>query len=289
MSHADRVIYPDDGITKLDVAHHYAAVAPAMVPHLRGRPLALECYPQGIAEDGYFLKDVPEHYPGWIRTVTVPKREGGTLRQAVAGNAATMVYLAGQNMITPHIWTARADRLERPDRLIFDLDPPDGADVAGVRAAAWMLGDVLRAGGLEPFAMTTGSRGLHVVVPIRRSTPTDEVRAFARDLAEEVAAAAPDALTTAQRRAARGRRIYLDVARNGYGQHAVAPYALRPLPGAPVATPLRWEELDDEALHAQRWTIRNIGERLEAAGDPWEDIARRARSLGPARRAIAAH
>lgn len=288
VSHADRVLFPADGITKLDLARHYADVAPAMIPHVRDRPLALQSYPQGIDGDGFFIKDAPDHYPAWITTVAVPKREGGTLRQVVANDAATMVYLAGQNAITPHIWTSRADRLDRPDRVIFDLDPSSADDFARVRAAALALGDVLRAGGLTPFAMTTGSRGLHVVVPIRRTTHVDDVRAFARDVADEVAAASPDALTTAVRKAARGGRIYIDVARNGHGQHAVAPYAVRALPGAPVATPLRWDELDDDALTARRWDIGSIGARLAAVGDPWARIAHRARALGPVRRALAA-
>ncbi len=288
VSHPDRVLFPDDGITKLDVARHYAEVAPVMVPHIRGRPLALQSFPQGIDEDGFFLKDAPDHYPDWLTTVRVPKRGGGTLCQVVANDAAAMVYLAGQNVITPHVWTSRADRLERPDRVVFDLDPSSADDFERVRAAAWALGDVLRAGGLVPFAMTTGSRGLHVVAPIRRTTDVDDVRAFARDIADDVADASPEMLTTAFRKDKRGDRIYVDVARNGYGQHAVAPYAIRALPGAPVATPVRWDELDDDALHARRWDIGSIGARLADVGDPWEEIAHRAKALGPARRALAA-
>jgi bifunctional non-homologous end joining protein LigD len=195
---------------------------------------------------------------------------------------ATIVYLAGQNAITPHIWTARADRLEYPDRLIIDLDPSDQT-FAEVRAVAREAGDLLREIGLEPFAMTTGSRGLHVVTPLRRTADYEAVNAFAREVAAALVERDPDTLTAEFRREKRGDRLFLDIARNAYGQHAVAPYAVRALPAAPVAMPLRWEELSDDRLQAQRWTVANAAERLADEGDAWEDIRRSARSIGPAR------
>lgn len=162
ISHSDRVLFPADGLTKLELARYYAGVAAVMVPHLRGRPLALQSFPGGVEGDGFFVKDAPRHFPDWITTVDVPKREGGTIHQVVAGDAATLAYLAGQNTITLHVWTSRADRLERPDRLVFDLDP-SSRRFAEVRAAARSLGGLLSDLGLAPFTMTTGSRGLHVV------------------------------------------------------------------------------------------------------------------------------
>ncbi len=285
ISHADRVIFPDDGLTKLDIARHYADVAPVMGPHVRGRPLALQSFPQGISGDGYFVKNAPRHFPGWIVTAEVPKREGGTVNHVLADAAGTLVYLAGQNVITPHVWTSRADRLERPDRLVFDLDPATRR-FDEVRAAARRLGELLRGIGLAPFVMTTGSRGLHVVVPLRRTADFGPVHAFARDVAAALVALDPDRLTTEFRRENRGERIFVDVNRTAYGQHAVAPYAVRPLPTAPVATPLRWEELDDEALDPRGWTVRTIGRRLAAGGDPWSDIAAHAHDIRPAARAL---
>ena len=285
ISHAERVLFPEAGVTKLDLARHYAAVGDVMVPHVRDRPLALQTFPRGVAAPGYYLKNAPGHFPGWVRRAEVPKREGGTIRQVLANDSATLVYLAGQNAITAHVWTSRADRLEYPDRLIFDLDP-NRERFAEVRAVARELGRLLRDLRLEPFAMISGSRGIHVVAPLRRTADYPAVHAFACDVAAALAAHDPDRLTVEFHRRSRGDRIYIDVGRNAYGQHAVAPYAVRSLPTAPVATPLDWDELDDARLHAQRWTVRTIEPSLRERGDPWREITRHARSLGPARRAL---
>ncbi len=287
ISHPDRVLFPDAGLTKRDVARYYARVAPVMVTHTRDRPLAMHSFPGGIERDGFFVKDRPRHFPGWIPTARVPRREGGTITQVLANNAATLVYLAGQNVITPHIWTSRADRLEQPDRVVFDLDPPPERRFCEVRAAARLLGGLLRDLGMEPFAMTTGSRGLHVDVAVRRGNGYDAVAAFARAVADRLIAENPSALTGEFRRQRRGDRIYVDVGANGYGQHAVAPYAIRPRPGAPAATPLHWPELDDRRLTADRWTLQSLPDRIEDAGDPWRTIASSASSLRRAERRLA--
>jgi bifunctional non-homologous end joining protein LigD len=284
ITNSERLVFPEAAVTKLDLARHYAAVAPAMLPHLRGRPLALQSFPRGVAGEGFFLKNAPRHFPGWIATVAVPKREGGTIRHVIANEGATLAYLAGQNVVTLHAWMSRADMLERPDRLVFDLDPPSARQFAEVRATARELGHVLRDIGLEPFAMTTGSRGLHVVTPLRRERDFEAVRSFAQKVARLLAARDPFVLTVEHRLARRAGRIFVDVGRNAYGQHAVAPYSVRPLRGAPVATPLRWEELGDRRLDPQRWSIGNILERLAQAGDPWSAVSRHARSLGPSSR-----
>jgi bifunctional non-homologous end joining protein LigD len=286
ISHARRVLFPETGLTKLDLARYYAEVAEAMVPHVRDRPLALHSFPEGIDGAGYFQKDRPHHFPDWVPTARVPRRAGGTVTQVLGNDAATLAYLAGQNAITPHIWTARADRLEQPDRIVFDLDPSPTQDFAEVRAAARALGELLRDLGLEPFAMTTGSRGLHVDVALRRGAVYEDVHAFARAVAERLADRHPAALTVEVRRDRRGERIFLDTGRNAYAQHAVAPYAIRARSGAPVATPLVWDELSDERLDPRGWTLVTIGDRLAETGDPWARITRGARELGPARRAL---
>jgi bifunctional non-homologous end joining protein LigD len=276
ITHPDKLLFPDDGIAKADLAGYYATVAPAMAPHIRDRPINLWRWNAGIAGPRIVQQEIPKGAPDWVRRVTVPKRGGGKVCHAVGGDPATLVWLANQNCITPHVWTSRADRPGRPDRLVFDLDPPDLDAFQHVRDAALALGDLLRELGLEPFAMTTGSKGVHVVAPLRRIAEADVVRATAGEIGEELAARAPDTLTTAWRKAGRGGRVLVDTARNTYAQTVVAPYAVRALPGAPVATPLAWEELEDPELHPRRWTLRTLPERLEATGDPWADIGRHA-------------
>jgi bifunctional non-homologous end joining protein LigD len=223
------------------------------------------------------MKNAPDHFPDWIRRVTVKKR-GGSLTHVLANDAATLVYLAGQNCVTPHVWTSRADRPRQPDRIVFDLDPP-GENFADVRAAARRLGELLGELGLERFTMTTGSRGLHVVTPIRRGRDYEEVFAFARGLAQRLADDDPRRLTTEFLKEKRAGRIYVDVRRNAYAQHAVAPYAVRPRANAPVATPLHWDELADRRLRSDRWTIRTIGRRLDSDGDPWAGFRAAARAV----------
>ena len=276
LTHPARVLFPHVGLTKLDLARHYERVAPLMLPHVRDRPIALQAFPDGIEQDGYFLKAVPSYFPDWIARATVPKR-GGTITHVLAGNAATLVYLAGQNVVTLHAWLSRADEPYQPDRLTLDFDP-SGGSFAEVRAAAASAGQRLRARGLVPYAMTTGSRGVHVICPLRRGASFPDVHRFARALAEEMVAENPEHLTLEWHKADRGRRIYVDVNRVAYAQHAVAPYAVRARPHAPVAVPLHWEELSDPALKPDRWTVTNLGPRLED-GDPWQGMSRHARAL----------
>jgi bifunctional non-homologous end joining protein LigD len=278
ITHPDKVMFKRPAITKLELARYYEQVAAAMLPHVRGRPLGLESFPRGTGERGFFLKSVPSHFPGWIETVEVPKR-GGSLTQVLAENVGTMVYLAGQNVVTPHVWLSRADRPREPDRLIVDLDPSPGIGFAAVRAAAREAGARLRDAGLVPHAMITGSRGIHVVCLLRRGPSFGEVHGYARALAEAMVADDPKRLTLEWHRAERGARIYLDVNRINYAQHVVAPYGVRARSGAPVAMPIEWGELDDRALKPNRYTVRNAVARLQAEGDAWKGIGRDARKL----------
>ncbi|WP_435131675.1 non-homologous end-joining DNA ligase [Actinacidiphila sp. bgisy144] len=281
---ADKPLFPDDGLTKADLARYYHAVAPRLLPHVRGRPLMLERHPDGIGSGSFMQKDVPQYFPDWVHRTTVPK-EGGTVTHAVCDDTATLLYLAGQATITPHRWLSRADRPYCPDRLVFDLDPPED-DFVPVREAARLLRGLLDELRLPCAVMTTGSRGLHVLVPLDRRAHADDVLAFARDTADVLADRHPGELTTQPRKQARRGRLYLDVQRNGYAQTAVAPYAVRALAGAPLAMPLTWSEVDDPATTARRWTLDGIDERL-AQPDPWKDPAlTRGRSLAAARRRL---
>jgi len=278
ITHPEKALFTRPRITKLELAHHYGQVAEAMLPHLRGRPLALQAFPGGIEGQGFFMKSIPRHFPSWIATAEVPKR-GGSLQQVIADDAATLVYLAGQNVITPHVWLSRVDQPRRPDRLILDFDPAPEIGFAEVRAAAREAGERLREAGLLPYAMVTGSRGVHVVCPLRRGPTFGAVHSFARSLAEGMVAADPGRLTLEWHRSERGRRIYVDVNRINYAQHVVAPYGVRPRPRGPVAMPIEWEELSDPRLAPDRWTVANSADRLRDQGDAWKGIGRRSRKL----------
>ena len=282
VTHPQRLMFPDDGITKGDVVDYYCRIAPVMVPHLRNRPLMLERYRAGVDKGGFYQKEAAEHFPAMIRRVDVPK-EGGVVHHPVIDDEDGLVYLANQGCLTFHCWLPQADRLRQPDRLIVDLDPPATAGAfSTVRATALRLRKVFDQLGLEAFVQTTGSRGLHVVAPIVPGPDNDEVLAFAHTLAEQLAASDPGRLTTEFRKAKRGARLYLDVARNGYAQTVVAPYTVRARPGAPVATPLDWDEVRATRLTPNRWTIHNIFRRLGAKADPWRGINQHARPLSDA-------
>jgi bifunctional non-homologous end joining protein LigD len=278
VSHPDKALFTRPRIAKLDLARYYEQVAAAMLPHLRDRPLALQVFPNGIDRKGFYMKSVPRHFPPWIVTVKVSKK-GGSLTQILAQDAATLVYLAAQNVVTPHVWLSRADAPRRPDRLIMDLDPAPGVGFAAVRAAARETGVRLRDAGLVPYAMLTGSPGVHVVCPLRRGPSFTEVHAYARTLAEGMVADAPGRLTLDWRKADRGARIYMDVNRINYAQHAVAPYGVRARPRGPVAMPIEWEELSDARCKPDRWTVANAVDRVRSDGDAWSGMSRRARTL----------
>ncbi|KNB54023.1 non-homologous end-joining DNA ligase [Streptomyces caatingaensis] len=287
LTNPDKLLFPEDGISKAELVGYYRAVARVLLPHLRDRPLIMERHPDGYGGKSFVHKDVPDYFPGWIHRRVVPK-EGGTVTMAVCDDTATLAYLANQACITPHPWLSRVDHLDCPDRLVFDLDPPDedGDGFGTVRWAARRLGDLLTEVGLRPAVMTTGSRGLHLLVLLDRRTDFGTARAFARDAAELLAGRHPDRLTTAARKDRRRGRLYLDVQRNAYAQSSVAPYAVRARPHAPVATPVDWDELDDPALGPRSWTLRTLPDRLARRGDPWKGLGRCRRSLAGARRRL---
>jgi bifunctional non-homologous end joining protein LigD len=281
VSNADKLLFPESGVSKIRLIEYYQQVAEAMLPHLRDRPVMMHRFPDGIQQEGFYQKQIGDYFPEWIDRIEVPK-QGGTTTHVVCNNTATLVYLANQACITPHAWLSRTDHLHHPDRLIFDLDPPDG-EFEPVRFAAYKLKDLLDELGMPGFVATTGSRGLHVVTPLDRSAEFDEVRSLARDLAGLLASREPQRLTVEVRKDKRGGRLYLDVGRNAYAQTAVAPYAVRALPRAPVATPLDWDELRDSKLHAQSYTIESLPRRLAQKPDPWSGLQRHAVSLTKAR------
>lgn len=283
ISKPDKVLIPggpDGGVSKLALATYYAGVADRMLPFLAGRPVNMQRFPDGIEGPSFYEKKVPSHFPDWVRTVEVDTADGPQ-RQVVVGDRRTLVYLAQQACLTPHTWLSTADHLDRPDQLVFDLDPSDDS-LPKVRRATRMVGELLDELGLTAYLKTTGSRGYHVVVPLRPEEGFDEVRGFARQVAERLVERAPDLLTLEARKAKRGDRVLVDIMRNGYGQTAVPPYAVRARPGAPVAAPLAWDELSRVA--PDQVTVASVQRRL--AEDPWHGWRRHASGLRRARKRL---
>jgi bifunctional non-homologous end joining protein LigD len=284
LSSQDKVLFPDCGISKGDLVDYYRRIALVALPHWRDRPTSLQRFPDGIDQDGFFQKDAPDYFPDWIAREEL-KKEGGSVEHVLVNDAATAVYLANQGCITLHLGLSRVDRIDRPDRLILDLDPA-GDDFTRVQDAARLTRELLDELELPSFVQTTGSRGLHVVVPLDRSAGFDAVRDFAHRLAARLAERHPDRLTAEQRKAARRGRVFIDYLRNAYGQTAVAPYAVRAKPGAPVATPLDWDEALAKDQSPTAYTIQNIFQRLGQKADPWRHIDDAATSLAAAARQL---
>jgi bifunctional non-homologous end joining protein LigD len=284
LSSAGKVFFPESGITKGDLIGYYRGMASRILPYLAGRPLVMARYPDGIGGERIVQKNVPRYFPGWVTRTRVRKQDG-TLQQVICDKPATLVYLANQACVELHAFLARTGALDRPDQLVFDLDPPDDAHFGLVRHLALRLRELLEDDlGLTAFVKTTGGRGLHVHVPLSARDDFDTARSFARRASEVVAAREPGELTTEQRKDSRGALVYADVMRNAYAQTAVAPYSVRARPGAPVATPLAWEELEDSGLTPHRFTLRTVGERLERLGrsDPWAGMSRHRHGLSRA-------
>ncbi len=267
ITHDDKVLFPDSGITKGELVDYYARVAPHAVKHWKGHPVSMQRYPDGIVGKSFFQKDAPDYFPDWIERCALEK-EGGTVSHAVANEAATLAYLAGQACITGHLGLARCDKPRHPDRMILDLDPSDD-DFAKVRQAAQWTKVLLDELGLTSLLMATGSRGLHVIVPLDRSADFDEVKTFTRAAAHALAAHHPRELTVEMRKNKRGDRVFIDYLRNDYAQTAVGPFSVRARPGAPVATPLAWSEVSSSRLRPDAYTIKTLFRRLAQCGDPW--------------------
>jgi bifunctional non-homologous end joining protein LigD len=281
----DKVLYPDDGLRKQDLAGYYRDVAEYMLPHLDGRALTLHRYPDGLAGEGFVQQQAEEHFPDWLERSELPRRGGGRVEHVLCSSAAGLVFLADQAVLEVHAWLSRADKPERPDRLVWDLDPA-GDDFDEVRRAARDLRALLDELGLAARVMLTGSRGAHVVVPLRRRWDFDAARDVADRASRELARRHPDRYTLEQRKDRRKGRLFLDTLRNNYGQTAVAPYSTRARPGAPVATPLDWDELGRSRMGPRRYTVRNIFRRLSRTGDPWRDVDEAPQSLSDARQAL---
>lgn len=270
ITHPEKVLFPEDGITKGELAAYYDAVAPVLLPHTAGRPVTLERYPAGIGKPGFWQKDVSRGFPDWLERVSVPKKDG-TVHHALVRDARSLQWLANQNTITPHVWPSRAPDLYQPDVCLFDLDP--SADEPEVlRAAALRVRDLLGELGLPSWVKTTGSKGFHIAVPLDGQAGFGDVARFAHAVGSLLVKEDPQHLTQEFHKADRGGRILVDTGRNEYSATFAAAYAVRARPGAPVSAPCTWEEVERGDVGPRTFTLRTMAGRVAAVGDPWADL-----------------
>lgn len=280
-THVERVMFPGEDITKGDMLAYYADIAPLMVPELRGRPLSVVRFTKGIEQKGFFQKHYQKHFPAWLAKVTAGSKT--IVDYPIVDTPAGLVYLANQGSVEFHVWTSRVDDLAKPDVMVFDLDPPDG-EVALVRRAARRVREACEALELPAFVKTTGSKGLHVVVPLDGAADHAEVGALSTRIAERLCRDAPDELTLEFYKKDRKGRLFVDMMRNAPGATFVAPYSLRGKPGAPVSAPIAWDDLDTITPDGVR--IRDVRARLDRAGDPWHGRRARLGSVAAASRQL---
>jgi len=277
ITNKDKILFPKDKITKGDLIAYYVKVSARMLPLIKDRPISMKRYPDGIKKEGFVQKKVSDYFPNWIKTKAVGRKEQASIKMLVCNNKDTLLYLANQACITPHIWQSKIEDLKKPTRMVFDLDP-SGKNFAQVMEAAKDLRDILEHDfKLKAFVMTTGSKGLHVVVPIKKGPSFEEVRTFASEVGQILVEELPGKYTLNPRKSSRCGKLFIDYLRNGYAQTSVAPYGVRALNSAPVATPLSWRELTSP-LSPQSYTLKNIGRSL-AKTDPWAGFERAARKL----------
>jgi bifunctional non-homologous end joining protein LigD len=277
ITHPEKVLFPDDGITKGDLAAYYEMVAPVMLPHIKSRPVTMERYPAGIGKKGFWQKDVSKGFPAWLERVEVPKKDG-VVHHPLVTDARSLLWIANQNTITPHVWVSRAPDLYHPDVGVFDLDPSrDDPEV--LRAAAVALRELLDELGMPSWIKTSGSKGFHIVLSLDGKTPMSEAAAFAHGVARLLVARYPKELTLEFHKRDRGGKILVDTGRNDYSATFAAAYAVRARAGAPVSAPCTWEEVIRGDVAPATFTLRNMKARVEQVGDVWSDLRRKKRSL----------
>ncbi len=278
ISHPNRVLYPEQGVTKGALARYYAGIAEHILPHLRGRPAVLVRCPDGLGQECFYQKHPGSWAPAALRRVRI-REKWKTGEYLVVDDVTGLVGLVQMGVLEVHTWNARADRIEKPDRLVFDLDPGPDVPWSAVLTAARLVRAKLEEQGLRSFVKTTGGKGLHVVTPIERASGWPACAAFARRVAESLVAEAPMAFTATMAKREREGRIFIDYLRNQRGATSVAAFSTRARPGAPVSTPLAWEELDSVSA-GDHFTIEVVERRLaDLARDPWADYDKLRQSL----------
>jgi bifunctional non-homologous end joining protein LigD len=277
ITHPDKLMFPDEGITKGDLVEYYDLVAAVMLPHIERRPITMERFNRGTGEKGFFQKNVSRGFPDWLERVEVPKK-GGTVNHPIVTDARSIRWLANQNCVTMHVWPSRAPRLERPDVCVFDLDPSDD-DTTPLRRAALALRDLLAEIGLTSWVKTTGSKGYHIVVPLDDRVKGRDAAWLSHTAGTVLVRRDPDHLTQEFSKADRGGRIYVDTGRNGYSATFAAAYTVRARPGAPISAPCTWAEVERGTATPRAFTLRDMPERIASVGDVWEDLLSGGQSL----------
>jgi bifunctional non-homologous end joining protein LigD len=277
ITHPDKVLFPDDGITKGELAAYYEAIAPLMLPHMRARPVTMERYPAGIGEKGFFHKSVTKGFPEWLERVETPKKNG-TVHYPLIGDTRSLRWMANQNTITPHVWTSRAPQLYQPDVCVFDLDPAED-DPLVLRTVSLALRDFLLELGLRSWIKTSGSKGFHIIVPLDGVAGYDDVARFAHHAGAMMVMRDPDHLTQEFAKVDRGGRILVDTGRNGYSATFAAAYAVRAKTGAPVSAPCTWDEIERGTVGPRSFTLKSMARRVEECGDVWADVPEVKQSL----------
>jgi bifunctional non-homologous end joining protein LigD len=290
VSSLEKVLFPDDGITKGNLLDYYQAIAPLMIAHIKDRPLTLRRWPSGVGKPGFFQKEVPEYYPDYILRADVVHSDGEVIPNAVVNSPEALVYLVNQNVIEFHHWCSRRDKVRMPDKFMFDLDPHGDATFEMVRAGSFIVRDALEAIGIPSFPMLTGGRGIHVVVPLKRLYDYEDVADWTSEFARQLSESHPKLFTSEFYKEERGDRIFVDWLRNQYAQTAVAPYSVRARAGAPVAVPVTWEEVQSGVQRPKRkkpaaiapnlWNVFDYAELL-ARPEAWPEFSKRAVRLKP--------
>ncbi|GAA4337782.1 hypothetical protein GCM10023144_33990 [Pigmentiphaga soli] len=283
LTHAERVIDPHSGITKGRLFECYAALAPLMLPHLRRRPVALLRAPDGIAGQMFFQKHAdPVRFPGLRQ---LPDLDPGHQPLLQIDDARALLGAVQMNAVEFHTWNGISTAFARPDRMVFDLDPGEGVQWPQIVEAAHRLRDFLAELGLPPFLKTSGGKGLHIVVPLRRENDWDEVKDFSHAVVQHLAQEQPDRFAAKSGPRNRVGKIFIDYLRNGFGATTVAAWSVRARPGLPISVPLAWEELDALAGSGQ-WHVGNIETRADTGNAPWDNYDLSKASLGRATRAL---
>ena len=278
ITHPEKILFPDDGITKGELAAYYRSVAPVMLPHLRRRPITMERYHRGIGAPGFFQKDVSKGFPEWLKRVEVPKKDG-TVHHPIANDVRSLLWLANQNSITIHVWPSRTPNLYHPDICVFDLDPSHDEEFDLLRAAALNVRDLLAELGLPSWIKTSGSKGFHIAVPLDGKSDFGTVARFAHHVGKILVERDPQHLTQEFSKVDRGGRILVDTGRNGYSATFAATYTVRAKPGAPVSAPCTWEEVERGEVQPKSFTLRMMLKRVAEVGDLWAGMLKRKRSL----------